>query len=163
MELKISILLLFVLFTISWIYYKQYLTLKYRYKFYELRDNFRNSVISGRIDKRDWTFDYLDNCMSKIINNLTVANLWSIILISLHHKNDKSLEAFKKHLNIGIVNNKEFQNFYNDFQRLIARYLIQKHILTFMVFVICSTPIFSSLMLMKNIKIKVKDFIEYLR
>jgi hypothetical protein len=159
MDIKISILLLLVLFTISWIYYKRYLILKYRYNLYAFRDKFRDSTISGSIDNKDWTFDYLDSSISKAINELPLANFWTFLTLTLIHKNDKNIVEFSRHLDLSVIRNKEFEKFYNEFGSLIGRFIVQSHIITLIIFIICSIPFISSLIIIRKIKIKVKNFI----
>ena len=80
-NMNFYIFIIAILFSTIWTGYRRIVLRKYKYKFYALRDELRDKVISGKIKKHNWVFSYLDSSISKSIVSLKYVNLWSAVLL----------------------------------------------------------------------------------
>lgn len=129
MDILITITALMVLYWIIKNQYQERLTLKYKYKFFALRDKLRQSVIDGRIDKNDWVFDYIDTSISRTVSELDNLNLYSSVMLMKYHKNDAFIKAFRIQLQESLKRNHVLTALFEEYGSISSAYIIEKHIL----------------------------------
>lgn len=159
MDIYFIIVLILLLFHIIWYSYKKNLVLKYRYKFFGLRDKLRNEIIEGNIKKNDWTFDYLDSTLSKIVCKLDSITLWNAIILYLKYRNDNGFQSLSNNLHKRIVKNKSIEEIYVEFGVLLIKYVYDRHIILTLTLKFLSN-IFTTL---ASTKKKLKEAISELR
>lgn len=109
-------------------YRNDYLNLKYRFKFYALRDKLREQVIKEKINKNTWTFEYIDCTLSKIVNDLSNMSIYKIVLLNKIHKRDNRFISFKRHLTVALAKDNEIRLIYEEFGKLILMYFFDRHL-----------------------------------
>jgi hypothetical protein len=73
-------------------------TLQYQYCLYALRDELREYVIKGEVNKDDWVFDYLDSSITKTISYLQSISIYKICVVYLIYRGDAKFRQARKHL-----------------------------------------------------------------
>lgn len=100
-------------------------TLETQYKLLALRDRLRLLVAESKIKEDDPLFLFLDESISFSSRYITKINFWSLLYITIKHKEDEqiyALEHVEKHLEEEI----ELKEIYKTYSSLTFRYFIVK-------------------------------------
>lgn len=152
MEANVIIIVVLSLLVIGWTYYKKYLTLKYRYRFYALRDKVRFAGISEEFDVNSWEFSFLDNSIGSIIEKAEILNLWSSILLNYRNRNNPESIAFKRKVELSRAKHPLFRELHDEYRMLLTDYIIKKHTITLSAGVVASIPVVGSVIVSGHIK-----------
>lgn len=77
---------------------RENLVVKYRFRFYALRDKLRWLVAEDDQIARQWVFDYFDSSLSRATVILPDLSFWELIFLYNKHRNDESLTALRQQL-----------------------------------------------------------------
>lgn len=108
--------------------YRSYNDRKYEIRLFRLRDKLRDAAAEGKVTKEDWTFYYLDTSITKMTKNLKSINIFYAMYLRNKHYNDKEIKDFKRHLEFQMQKSPEFKSIYKEYQELLSRYMISKHV-----------------------------------
>ena len=109
--------------------YRFYLYRKYELRLFVLRDKLREYAIEKKINKNDWTFQYFDSSMSKMITTFKLINLYYAVLLFKSYDDNPRFVEFKRHLNLALDKNPNLQEINNEYSKIIVEYILNKHIL----------------------------------
>jgi len=104
-----------------------YLSLKYRYKIYALRDKLRGVLIDDKINKNDWVFDYFDSSFSKLVNQLDMLTIYKAILLYLLNRNNKVVKTFSENLSSNLKRSNTLTEIYVEYGNILLDFFVEKH------------------------------------
>lgn len=103
------------------------ISLESKYALYSLRDELRELAIDGKVDPRNWVFNYLDSSISVSIDRMNNISLWSLFAVAITHKQTKSEIARKKNLELGLSRSPELKRVYDQFGVILVVTTLEKH------------------------------------
>ncbi len=106
---------------------------KYQFQLYVLRDELREYVMAGEINKTNWVFDYLDSSISKACDTLQWVNIYRLFVIVITDRNDTKLERAQRHLEKELEKPSNFnlKSIHEKFVEIISNYFYEKHKIIF--------------------------------
>jgi hypothetical protein len=103
--------------------------LAYQYRLYALRDELREKVIQGAIDRDDWVFDFLDSSIAKSISLIHYISVYRLLVVFFVHRRDPAFHGLQKHLDYELDKPDKLclKEIRNEFAKTIADYLGDRH------------------------------------
>lgn len=106
--------------------------LKYSNCLYALRDELRERVIQGDINKNDWVFDYLDSSITKTITQLSKISFYTLLIIYLIRNRDPYFNKAQKHLERALKKpgKAPIKNIHDRYVKILDNYILDKHLIS---------------------------------
>ena len=103
--------------------------LTYQYRLYALRDELREKVMQGVINRDDWVFDFLDSSIAKSISLIHYISLYRLLVVFFVHRRDPAFRSLQKHLDYELDKPDKLclKEVRNEFAKTIADYLGDRH------------------------------------
>ncbi|HEX7723891.1 MAG TPA: hypothetical protein VF397_17140 [Pyrinomonadaceae bacterium] len=105
------------------------LLLEMRFKFFALRDELRDGVVTGTLPENKW-FEYLDTSITKAIDLLPTITAWETVALVLRYKNDPTVQHAQTTLLAALSEqeNQKLNEVYIKFVLCIVEVLFRRHV-----------------------------------
>lgn len=103
---------------------------KHRFALYGIRDDLRLAAIDGKVDPKNWVFQYLDSTISKMATGLSDLTIWSVLATYIAHRRNSQHQRAANHLQVALSNpqNSILAEFYLRFVSAIGLYTLDRHL-----------------------------------
>lgn len=128
--------------------YLSFISRKFRYRIFELRDDLRRLAIDGKVDKDAWVFDYFDKSFSKSIAEYYYITAFRLVGSSMRIKGDEEFEKFSRKLDNELEKNEHVKELVEKYYSIVADYVFNKHSISMKYFIL---PIFAPIVGMNNL------------
>lgn len=104
-----------------------WLTLKYKYRLYALRDKTRRYAIEKKINQHDRFFDYLDTTICVSINSLSFLNIVTVVILFNRHKDQSDIIEISEMIGSATEKNKYAKELYDEYNSILNGFILSKH------------------------------------
>lgn len=102
---------------------------KHQFALYALRDDLREAALQGKIDPKNWVFQYLDSSIVKTINYLKNINLWRLLFVAATYHRNRRFLAAREHLQHELEkpSNKYLADIHDKYAYNLVCFMISRH------------------------------------
>lgn len=125
------VVFILVIIAIARYYHQNYVSLKFKYEIYSLRDNLRMAAIENRIDKDDQLFEYFDVSFSRVISESYYITLFRVIFLFFMYGDDKSVLEVNKIIDEETKKNPFYDHLRNEYHKCLRNYMVEQHYISF--------------------------------
>ena len=102
---------------------------KHQFALYALRDELREATLQGKIDPRNWVFQYLDSSIVKTISYLKNVNLWRLLFVALTYRRDPRFLIARKNLQRELEkpSNQFLADIHDKYAFVLVGFMISRH------------------------------------
>jgi hypothetical protein len=108
----------------------QTVVLKHQFRLYALRDALRECAMSGKVDAKNWVFQYLDSSIAKTIRVMPGLSLWRVLVMMLVHRSgDESIRKCQEQLKgeLEKSENEPLARIHLHYMGLVGFFLFERH------------------------------------
>jgi hypothetical protein len=114
--------------------YFRNIVLKYRYKLYAFRDTLRLAVIEKEIESSSFTFELLDESISKSIQYLDCLNIYTLAYLSVKMNKNINYRHLSQNISRKLNDDESLLHFYKEFNLITHNFIKERFFISFFIF-----------------------------
>ena len=108
----------------------KYVSLKFKYRLYELRDELRTLAINQEVDCDNWLFEYFDRSLSKAISQHYHITLFWLASLGYKYRNDKDLHELSRIITSEFKKVPKIGKIRKEYLEALTEYIEDQHYVT---------------------------------